>query len=221
MARLIDLGHPIHNGMPTYPGFPAPRIGAHLTHEESRPHYQGQAEFYISLYEMVGSLGSYMDSPFHRHRDGIDLSQIPLERVAHLPGLVIDARREPERPLSPGLLEGLNVRGKAVLFRTDWSRRWGTPSYWEPAPYLSEGLCRALIERGAVLAGVDFWNVDDTGDPARPAHTSLLGAGVLIVENLANLVSLPPAGFRLHAAPLAIQGGAAVPLRVYAVVGEG
>ncbi len=217
MARLIDLSHPIHNGMPTYPGFPEPHIGSHLTHEESRPHYQGQAEFYVSRYDMVGSLGTYLDSPFHRYPEGIDLSQIPLERVADLPGLLVDARHEPKRALRPRLLEGLRVGGRAVLFRTDWSGRWDTPAYWEPAPFLSAELCRLLVDEGAILAGVDFWNVDDTADPSRPAHSTLLSAGVLVVENLANLAALPPTGFRLHAAPLAIQGGASVPLRAYAL----
>ncbi|MHB1161417.1 MAG: cyclase family protein [Chloroflexota bacterium] len=220
MARLIDLSHPLYDGMPVYPGFPKPRFGAHLTHEQSRPHYQGQAEFHISRYDMVGSLGSYMDSPFHRYPEGIDLSQIPLDRVAHLPGLAIDARRQTGRPLGPQLLEGIRaLRGKAVLFRTDWSERWEEDSYWEPAPFLSGELCRLLIERGIVLVGVDFWNVDDTADPSRPAHTVLLAAGVLIVENMAKLGALPPMGFHLHAAPLAIRGGAVVPLRAYAVVG--
>ncbi len=218
MPRLIDLSHPLHNRMPSYPGFPEPSIGAHLTHEQSRPHYQGQAEFYVSRYDLVGSLGTYMDSPFHRYQEGIDLSQIPLEKVADLPGVVVDARRATGRALGPQLLEGLRVRDKAVLFRTDWSEQWGTAAYWEPAAYLSTELCRALVARGAALAGVDFWNVDDTADLSRPAHSTLLAGGVLVVEDLTNLAALPPGGFRLHAAPLAIQGGAAVPLRAYAVV---
>jgi arylformamidase len=217
MSLLIDLSHPIAEGMPSYPGFPPPRIGAFWTHEESRSHYNGEAEFLISLYEMVGSLGTYMDSPFHRYKDGTDLSGIPLEKVADLPGLVVDARDEAERSLSAKLLEGVQVAGRAILFRTDWSERWGSPSYWEPAPFLSTELCRALIDRGAVLAGVDFWNVDDTSDPSRPAHSTLLAAGIPIVEHMANLSSLPATGFRFHAAPLAIAGGASVTVRAYAV----
>ncbi len=220
MAKLIDLSHPIAEGMPTYPGFPPPRIGAFWTHEESRSHYDSKAEFLISLYEMVGSLGTHMDSPFHRHRQGIDLSQIPLERVADLPAVVVDARGQPERGLEANLVRGLKVEGHAVLFRTDWSDRWGSDAYWEPAPYLSDGLCRALIEGGAYLVGVDFWNVDNTEDPSRPAHTSLLAAGIPIVEHMANLAELPASGFRFSAAPLPISGGAAVPVRAYAVVAE-
>ena len=218
MVKLVDLSHPIAEGMPIYPGLPGPQIGAHLTHEESRSHYNDKAEFYISRYEYVGSLGSYLDSPFHRYPSGADLAGIPLKQVAHLPGLVVDARPTLERALSPRLLQGLRVRGKAILFRTDWSERWGTKSYWEPAPYLSSDLCRTLIRRGATLVGVDFWNVDDVNDLSRPAHSMLLAAGVLIVENLANLKALPATDFHLHVAPLAIEGGASAPLRAYAVV---
>lgn len=216
MSRIVDLTHPIQEGMPSYPGFPPPRIGAFWTHEESRPHYQNLAEFFISRYEMTGSTGTYMDSPFHRHRNGIDLSGIPIEHVADLPSLVIDARSRAGRALEAGLIGGVDVAGRGVLFRTGWSERWGTDSYWEPGPFLSTPLCDLLVAGGVHLVGVDFWNVDDTGDPSRPAHTTLLGANVLIVENLANLAALPES-FRLHAAPLPIAGGAAVPVRAYAV----
>jgi len=218
MSKLVDLSHPIAEGMPVYPGFPEPRIGAHLTHRQSRPHYGDQAEFHVSLYQMVGSLGSYLDSPFHRYPHGQDLSRIPLERVTDLPGVVIDARQVSGRALGPELLRRVRIRERAVLFRTDWSQRWGIDTYWEPAPFLSAELCRHLLSRGALLVGVDFWNVDDTADLSRPAHTSLLAEGVLIAENLTNLAALPPSGFRLHAAPLAIRGGASVPLRAYAIV---
>ena len=218
MSKLIDLSHPISEGMPPYPGFPPPRIGAFWTHEESRSHYDGKAEFLISLYEMVGSLGTYMDSPFHRYPHGMDLSRIPLERVVDLPGLVVDVRGELARGLGTKLLSGLEVAGRAVLFRTDWSERWGSPSYWEPVPFLTADLCQALIAQEAALVGVDFWNVDDTADLSRPAHSALLAAGIPIVENVANLAALPATDFRFHAAPLAIAGGASVTVRAYAVV---
>lgn len=218
MSRVVDLTHPIQEGMPTYPGFPPPRIGAFWTHEESRSHYDGKAEFLISRYEITGGTGTYLDSPFHRHKRAADLSKIPLERVADLPAVVVDARAQPRRALGGELLAGVELAGRGVLFRTDWSERWGTESYWEPGPFLSGELCDLLVRGGAYLVGVDFWNVDDTGDPSRPAHTRLLGAGIPIAEDLDNLAALPPSGFRLHAVPLPIVGGAAVPIRAYAVV---
>ena len=218
MSQLIDLSHPISEEMSPYPGFPPPRIGALWTHEKSLSHYDGKAEFLISLYEMVGSLGTYMDSPLHRYRKGMDLSQIPLGKIADLPGLVVDARGESGRGLGTKLLAGLELAGRAVLFRTDWSEQWGKPSYWEPAPFLTADLSQALIARGAALVGVDFWNIDDTDDLSRPAHTALLAAETPIVENVTNLAVLPATGFRFHAAPLAFVGGASVSVRAYAVV---
>jgi kynurenine formamidase len=52
--------------------------------------------------------------------------------------------------------------------------------------------CRA----GATLVGIDSYNIDDTADLSRPAHTILLGAGIPIVEHMSNLEQLPDSGFR-------------------------
>ncbi len=214
--RFVELNHKLEDGMQAYLGLPAPRIGALLTHEQSRPRYEGRAEFYLSAYEMVGNLGTYLDSPFHRYPEREDLSQLALERVAGLRGLALDA--------TGGRAVAVDCRdeemeGRAVLIRTGWDERWGTPEYWAPGPYLAPELIDRLIRCRAALVGVDFWNVDDTADLARPAHTRLLGAGVLIVEHMCNLRALPREGFRFYAVPLRIVRGASVAVRAFAEVG--
>jgi kynurenine formamidase len=211
---LVDLSHPIEDGMQAYPGLPAPKIGCVLNHEESRARYEGKAEFYLGKVEMACNVGTYLDSPFHRYPNGADLSRVPLESMAGLPGIAIDAPAL-AGPVSLECAES-ELRGRAVLVRTGWDRRWGTPSYWEPGPFLSGQAIDLLIGSGAVLAGVDFWNVDDTTDLARPAHTRLLGAGILIVEHLANLSALPRTGFRFYAVPPPLVGGASFPVRAFA-----
>jgi kynurenine formamidase len=104
----------------------------------------------------------------------------------------------------------------AVLVKTGWSTRWGSASYWEPGPYLTEDFAQRLVDAGASLVGVDCWNVDDTTTRNRPIHTRLLDAGVLIVEHLCNLEKLPEQGFRFSAPVLAIKGGASFPVRAFA-----
>lgn len=214
-VRFVELSHPLENGMKAYPGLPSPKFDALMDHAESRSRYQGKAEFYLGKAEMVGNLGTYLDSPFHRYRDGADLSRIPLESVAGLPGLALDAVSSGGRAVGVECDES-ELAGRAVLVRSGWDRRWGQDNYWEPGPYLSQDLVGRLIRARAKLVGVDFWNVDDTGDPARPAHTRLLGAGILIVEHLCNLSALPRDGFRFYAAPLRIVGGASFPVRAFA-----
>ena len=68
------------------------------------------------------------------------------------------------------------------------------------------------------MVGVDFLVVDNTRDPERPVHVTLLGQDILIVENLTNLKHLPGSGFTFHAVPVKVAGAAAFPVRAYAIV---
>jgi kynurenine formamidase len=219
MKKFIELNHILEDGMMAYPGLPSPRIGAFLDHKASRSRYKDQAEFYLGKVEMVCNLGTYLDSPFHRYPDGLDLSQIPLERIAGLPGIVLDGVASSDRSVTLKA-ELSELDGKAVLIRTGWDKRWGTDRYWEPGPFLSEKSIDLLIRSRIELVGVDFWNVDDTMDPARPAHTRLLAADILIVEHLCNLSVLPLTDFKFYAVPLRIVYGASFPVRAFAEIEE-
>lgn len=218
-ARLVDLSHPLEDGMSVYPGLPSPSIGAFLSHEGSRPRYQGKAEFYMGRIEMVGNVATYLDAPFHRFRDAPDLADLPLESVAGLEGIFLDVEDSAERAISPKMGED-ELEGRAVLVGTGWDARWGTERYWEPGPCLARDFVDLLLRSGARLVGVDFWNVDDPDDASRPAHTRLLAEGILIVEHLANLSALPRTGFRFHAVPPRIVQGASFPVRAFAEILE-
>jgi arylformamidase len=219
MKKLIELNHVLEDGMMAYPGLPRPKISAFLDHQASRSHYNDQAEFYLGKVEMVCNLGTYLDSPFHRYRDGNDLSQVPLERVAGIPGIVLDGPVSSDRSITINARDS-ELQGRAALIRTEWDKRWGTESYWEPGPYLSEKSIDLLIRSKATLVGVDFWNVDNTADFVRPAHTRLLASDILIVEHLCNLSALPQTGFRFYAVPLRIVRGASFPVRAFAEIEE-
>jgi arylformamidase len=225
--RFVDLSHPLRSGMGVAPGLPPPRFEPFLTREASRSAYNGQAEFEITRLFMVGNTGTSLDSPFHRHAGGPDAAQLPLDRLVGLPGLCLDAREArlggiagASRAVGVSLPEG-SLAGWAVVVHTGWDGQWGRNGYWHRGPHLAEALVEALINAEVALVGVDFANVDDRADPARPAHTRLLGANIPIIENLRGLAALPLRGFRLHAAPLAIDGAAALPVRVIAEIEAG
>jgi kynurenine formamidase len=219
MKKLVELNHILEDGMMTYPGLPRPKIGAFLNHQASRSRYKDQAEFYLGMVDMVCNLGTYLDSPFHRYPDGLDLSQIPLERVAGISGIVLDGVVASDRSITLQA-DYSELDGKAVLIRTGWDERWGTDGYWKPGPFLSEKCIDLFIRSRVKLVGVDFWNVDDTMDPARPAHTRLLASDILIVEHLCNLSILPRIDFKFYAVPLRIVRGASFPVRAFAEIEE-
>ncbi|MBN1573113.1 MAG: cyclase family protein [Deltaproteobacteria bacterium] len=223
MVRYIELNHALADGMEAYPGLGNIEIGAHLDHERSRPNYDDKAEFYIGKISMVTNAGTYIDSPFHRHRDGADLSRIPLEKVAGIEGIVLDRKDSvggpSNRPLN-FVVDQSELTGRAVLIRTGLDGFWGEKKYLEEVPYLSREFVDLLISAKAALVGVDFLNVDDTTDKSRPVHTRLLKNEILIVENLRNLGGLPRDGFRFSAVPLRIVRGASFPVRAFAEVND-
>ena len=171
---LIDLSHPIEDGMAAYPGLPPVRIFAILDHDASRERYEGKAEFLLGGAELAGNTGTYLDAPFHRFREREDLARLPLETVAGLPGLVVDPAG-PGRAVSLEGVDEASLRGRAVLVRTGWDARWGSEEYWSGAPFLPETVVERLVAAGVQLVGVDFGNVDNTADlcppgPHRPAR---------------------------------------------------
>ena len=215
--KLIDLSHEVEHGMITYKGLPAPIICDFLSREASRKLYSEDTEFNISKIEMVANTGTYVDSPFHRFEDGIDLSELPLESLADLEGLLIHAQGS-ERALSVKAFEGLAVEGKAVLIHTNWSRHWRTDQYFEGHPFLTRDAAAFLAEEGAAFVGIDTYNIDDITDGTRPAHTILLGNRIPICEHMCGLENLPDEGFRFHAAPVKVKAFGTFPVRAYAVL---
>ncbi|TAJ57459.1 cyclase family protein [Brevundimonas sp.] len=214
--RLIDLSHTIEAGMITYKGLPAPLVCDHLSREASRANYDPGTEFQIGRIEMVGNTGTYLDTPFHRYTDGEDLSEVGLDRVAALPGLVV---RVPARQaIDADAFPGRDLRGKAVLVHTGWARHWRTDAYFEDHPFLTEAAAAFLVEAGAALVGIDSHNIDDTRTRSRPAHTQLLGAGILICEHMRGLELLPDEGFRFTAAPPKLKAFGTFPVRAFAEI---
>ena len=210
---LVDLSHVIEAGMPSYPGLPEPRFRVVRAHGEESGYAPGTS-FQIAAYDLGGNTGTYLDAPFHRHPSGLDLAAVPLEKLAHLPGVLIGAAEE--GPIEASAFRSFDLKGHAVLLYTGWSRRWGG-DYFRSGPYLTAEACDSLVKAGAALVGIDCANIDNMKDPARPAHTRLLAAGIPIVEHLTNLNSLAGQGFRFSAVPPAIRGGTSFPVRAFAV----
>jgi arylformamidase len=217
--KLIDLSHKVEHGMITYKGLPAPVICDYLSREESRSHYADGTQFVIGKIEMVSNTGTYVDSPFHRFADGIDLSELPLESLADLEGVVIHVQSF-GRTITAKAFDGINVKGKAVLIHTDWSRHWRTDQYFEGHPFLTKDAAEYLVKASAAFVGIDTYNIDDTTDGTRPAHTALLGNNIPVCEHMCGLENLPDSGFRFHAAPVKVKAFGTFPVRAYAVLDE-
>jgi kynurenine formamidase len=216
-VRLVDLSHAIHDGLVTYPGLPAPRIGEHLGRAASRAHYAPGTEFSIGRIEMVANTGTYLDAPHHRYEGGKDLAGLELASLADLEGLVLRAPRG-VRALGAELFAGHELAGRAVLVDTGWSRHFGTPAYGQGHPHLTRAAAELLVRAGPRLVGIDSLNIDDISTGERPVHSLLLERDIRIVEHLTDLDRLPDQGFRFFAVPPRVRGLGSFPVRAFALL---
>lgn len=223
----VDLSHVIEDGLVTYPGLPAARICDYLSRERSREIYTPGTEFQIANIEMVANTGTYLDCPFHRYEHGHDLSQIEPESFADLEGIVVRADHRDVRAIDASWFHDKEIRGRAVLVHTGWDAYWTAPAYAQQHPHLTEDAAVYLRDCGVRLVGIDSMNIDDTrGDSAgngvrskaRPVHSILLGADILIVEHLCNLGAVPDEGFRFSAIPPKVRGVGTFPVRALATL---
>jgi arylformamidase len=216
-SELVDLSHTIEHGLITYKGLPGPIICDYMSREQSRAHYAPGTEFHIGKIEMVANTGTYLDSPFHRYANGKDLSELPLEKLAHLPAIKIVSSSGKRAIDASVFARQKDLSGKAVLVETGWSRHFNTPQYFEGHPYLTEDAAQLLADSGVALVGIDSLNIDDIADLRRPVHSILLGHEIPIVEHLTNLAEIRTEQFHLSAVPPKVKGFGTFPVRAFAM----
>ncbi len=229
---FIDLSHEFYQGMP---GFRmhhpetgeiteySAKIYPFLTREETAPYFTDNVSFEITQVEFQSSLGTYIDSPFHRFPSRADISELSLDQVIG-DGIVIDCSfAEPEQEIAlsdlPYLSEVMNcnsgISQKVLLFNFGYDRYWGGEEYYKQ-PYISEEVIETLVDHRIKLVGVDTINIDGTKVKHRPAHTRFLDNDIPIVENLRGLHNLLGRRFRFFALPVRMRGAAALPVRAIA-----
>jgi kynurenine formamidase len=220
-GRLVELSHTIRAGMTTFKGLPGPVVCDFLSRHDSRASYDGGTEFQIDRIDLVGNTGTYLDTPFHRFAHGTDLEATTLEQLVDLPGVLVSVPHRERIEITERDLNGVDLAGRAVLVHTGWSEHFGTERYLTGHPFLTEGAAQALLRGGAALVGIDSHNIDDTRTRnSRPVHTTLLGAGVLIVEHLTGLRALVGSTFSFTAAPPKFSGVGTFPVRAWARRGD-
>lgn len=198
-TRLVDLSWPVLPGMPMFPGDPP---------LEFRPMGALDTHGYLShLVRLPGHSGTHVDAPGHVLAGGAMLADLPLERFAGL-GARLDLRARPglgvtAADLAPHL-ERLRALAPAfVLLATGDEARWGRDDYYTAGAYLEPEAAQMLAALpGLSGIGLDAASADPLAGRELPAHSILLGAGVLIVENLRGLAELPEAGFSFLCLPV-------------------
>lgn len=210
--RVIDLSHPLHEAIPIYPGDPEFRAEWAVRLEEKG--------YNVHRICMGSHAGTHIDAPAHFVAGGATVDALPPEDFV-LVGTVLDLRdKGPRQPVTVKDLEPFAARLDGVQFPLlyfGWDRYWQDPEQMQAHPFLSGEAARWLADRGVRGVGTDGMSVDETGGEACPAHEELMGRGLLIAENLANLGRIRTARPLLFLLPLPLVGSDASPVRAVAL----
>jgi arylformamidase len=196
----IDISRTIADGAPVYPGDTPPAIGPRCQLSRGDP-------YNILEFRFSGHVLTHVDAPRHFLPGGAAMDELPPERFMG-PAEVIEVDGpavEPEHV--PQAAAGLNL-----LFKTRNSSRLNSPEFDAGYVYISAAAAETIVERGANLVGIDYLSIDRYGDETYPAHHTLLGAGIVVLEGI-DLSGVEAGRYTLVALPLKISGGDGSPVR--------
>lgn len=206
---VIDLTHPVAPGMPVYPGTAPPSVERANTLERD-----GFLEHRIGMHTHTGT---HMDAPAHVLPGGATLDSYPAERFMG-PAFMIEALDGPPGIATLRAHEDEIRRSDFLIMRTGWGEKWGSVAYFSGFPVLDVDAADWLRGMNLKGFGVDAISVDRIEDKTLPVHRALLGSGILIVENLANLRALTAPRFTLVCLPLGLAYADGAPARAVAIV---
>lgn len=205
--KFVDLSALVNENTPNYPGDPKIKIETTGTFE--RDTYNDHSVAFD-----VHSAGTHIDAPWHMVKDGKTLDKIPIDRFIGC-GRLIEIQ-DGKFDLAKIKLAGIEA-GDIVLFHTGISAFYYEPSYYaNDRPQMSQEIANYLVEKKVKMIGVDMCSPDI--EPFR-VHRILLGAEILIIENLTNLEQLAGKEFTVYALPIKLQLDGA-PARVIAQIND-
>jgi len=183
-GTLIDFSHAISAGMTKYPLQPdveievlGSRLKAHVAH--------------------VGShIGTHVDAPMHAIEGGKRMDELDIARFRGTAVVSTVHRRAGEEITIDDILAGGPEprEGEVLLVHTGWDKLFHDEVAYEDHPWLADEVGPWAVEKRLNMVGIDAFSPDqpidrreDNANFRYPIHRTLLGAEVLIIENLVNL----------------------------------
>jgi arylformamidase len=202
-----DISVPLKQGMPYFPTDPVPPKIYRMTDRNLG------GPVTMSMLEIISHTGTHIDSPLHFIPDGSTISDMPLDATIG-PCKVIEIKDKDS--IKAAELKQHDIRkGDRVLCKTANSPGWyQAQKFIEDYVYLDDDGADYLAEQGIILFGLDnitigsYRRIENIGHD----HTTLLGAGIYVLEGL-TLEGVPQGEYELLCLPLLMYNGDAGPCR--------
>lgn len=104
MSAYVEIGYPIYEGMPVYPGLPEVKLSLRESLDNGDP-WNGSV---LSIYLHAGT---HVDAPCHYVAGAPSIDQIPIDRFIYQRPLLLDCRCQPKGQIS---IEELMAHGQEL-----------------------------------------------------------------------------------------------------------
>lgn len=204
--HIYDLSHPLNNESPVYPGKDKPVFTPAATIQKD-----GYRETHM---DFDSHLGTHIDAPAHMLENGKTFDQMPVDSFAGR-ALIVSV------PGKMRLIEKeflLNFEDELkdiefVLFKTGWSKYWGSPEYFEDFPTLTSEAVNYLLSFPLKGIGFDAISADPVESTKWENHFAIFGKGLIIIENLIFPNDLTAHKGRLFCFPIPYENADGSPVR--------
>ncbi|XP_059156914.1 isatin hydrolase-like [Physella acuta] len=236
--EVVDLSHVLGPDSIFFPVFNLPFNLTVLERGQTADGYW----FEYNKFDTLEHMGTHLDAPAHVHKGGWRVHEIPVSRLVG-PGVVIDVRQQvknnPDYRVTVADLQRYERRygripdGAAVFMWSGWDVRYPDPqtvfntptpndisTYHFPGFHL-DAVNWLIKSRTIYMLGVDTPSIDFGQSRVFEVHQAFTAARILGLENVNNLGRLPASGATVVAAPVKLQDGSGVPIRILGLVPEG
>ena len=199
MSKLIDLSHSITDDMPVHPYDKKVNLNQNkYLQKDGYNHFRLETGMHA---------GTHIDSPLHLTDHEKTINEFSLEKFMGK-GCVLDVSGESiinyKKRYSKLIKENVDI----VLLYTGYSIIYGSESYFNSHPVVSEELAEFFIKKKIKMLGVDLPSPDYY--PFK-IHKKLLKEEIFIIENLKNLSKLLDVNnFEVMSFPLKVKADASI-----------
>lgn len=203
--KIHDISLDLNNDTIVYPNNVPISIETHAKMPEASTH--------LSKIIMGTHSGTHVDAPMHAVVGAPSLDQIPLEIfVGEATVFDMSHRKAGEAVMISDFEERGGVKeGQRILVKTSNSER-GFKEFYDDYVYLDGDCADWLTDKKIKLFGIDYLSIKQRGSDDHRPHTSLLEAGIPIIEAV-NLKDISEGTYELYCLPLKFKGVEGGPVR--------
>jgi len=178
-GKYYDLSNPVSKEMPFYPAsFPL---------EVEQVSSVDKGGFNVHKVTMATHHGTHVDAPRHLSYEGRALDEMDLNKFMG-EGVVLDlSYKEIGSGVSADDLKkyaDLVKPEDIVILFTGCSKHLGESWITAKYTYLDKSGAEWLVQKKVKSVGIDFFSIDQYGNPENPAHNLLLGNGIPLIEEI-------------------------------------